>query len=170
MDPAEPGRFDKLQRAFKLSAKCLLTACSREDVNRAFPSFTGAERERLHRMLARVMKNIHANVEELFDEICEERQVAAALDKIDDFIEKRNLDVLSSEKTSIEEIEEKISRAKKDEIERLTGLLKKAEESNNAMKARIELLKKEEDSTAARDVLNKLKQWNSACMDAVEPA
>ncbi|RCV29908.1 hypothetical protein SETIT_6G051200v2 [Setaria italica] len=161
MDPAAPGRFDILQTSFKAASKCLLTACSREAVKRAFPSFTDAERERLYHMLTRVMKAMHATIEEEFDEVCQERQVAAALDKIDDFDEEQNLDVLPSEKTSIEEIEEKISRAKKDEIEHLAALLKKVEESNNAMKARLELLKKGEDSTASRDVLNKLTQLNS---------
>ncbi|XP_039852977.1 uncharacterized protein LOC120711489 isoform X2 [Panicum virgatum] len=152
MDPAAPGRFDALQKSFKSASRCLLTACSREVVNRAFPSFTDAERERLYRMLTR----------EEFDEVCEERQVAAALEKIDDFDEEQNLDALALEKTSIEEIEEKVSRAKKDEIEHLTGLLKKVEEGNNVMRAQIELLKKGEDSTASRDALNKLTQLNSA--------
>ncbi|CAL4996916.1 unnamed protein product [Urochloa decumbens] len=116
-------------------------------------------------MLTRVMKAMHANIEqEEFDEFCQEKQVAAALDKIDDFDEEQNLDVLASEKTSIEEVEEKVSKAKKDEIEHLTGLLKKVEESNNAMKAQIELLKKGDDSTASRDVLNKLTQLSSACL------
>ncbi|AQK41357.1 uncharacterized protein LOC100276012 [Zea mays] len=169
MDPAASGRFDKLQSSFKLSIQCLLTACSREDVNDAFSSFTDAEKERLHRMLTLVMKNLHANVVDEFDDFCQETQVAAALEKIDDFVEKQNLDALSSEKTTVEEIEEKVSRAKKDEIEYLTGLLKKVEESNNAKKARIELLKKEEDLTAARDVLNKMTQWNSALVENINP-
>lgn len=104
-----------------------------------------------------------------FDDFCQETQVAAALEKIDDFVEKQNLDALSSEKTTVEEIEEKVSRAKKDEIEYLTGLLKKVEESNNAMKARIDLLKKGEDLTAARDVLNKMTQWNSALVENINP-
>ncbi|XP_066325946.1 uncharacterized protein [Miscanthus floridulus] len=160
MDPAAPGRFDKLQSSFKLTVQCLLTACSREVVNEAFSSFTDAEKERLHRMLTLVMKNTHANIMDEFNDFCQETQVAAALDKIDDFVELQNLDALSSEKTTVEEIKEKVSRAKKHEIEHLTGLLKKVEESNNVMKARIELLKLGEDSTAARDVLNKVTQWN----------
>ncbi|CAL5003892.1 unnamed protein product [Urochloa decumbens] len=161
---AAPGRFEMLQKSFKGASKCVLTTCSREVVRMAFPSFTDAERERLYRMLTRVMKAMHANIEEEFDEFCQEKQVAAALDKIDDFDEEQNLDVLASEKTSIEEIEEKVSKAKKDEIEHLTGLLKKVEESNNAMKAQIELLKKGDDSTASKDVLNKLTQLSSACL------
>ncbi|AQK41358.1 rubredoxin family protein [Zea mays] len=60
MDPAASGRFDKLQSSFKLSIQCLLTACSREDVNDAFSSFTDAEKERLHRMLTLVSVLIHA--------------------------------------------------------------------------------------------------------------
>ncbi|KAF8670077.1 hypothetical protein HU200_051270 [Digitaria exilis] len=164
MDPAAPGRFHTLQEAFKSSSHCILTSCSRELVRRSFPSFTDAERERLYRMLIRVMKSMHANIEEEFDELCQTRQVASALDKIDEFEEEQNLDVLASEKTSIEEVEEKVSRAKKDEIEHLKGLLKKAEESNNALKARVELLKKGEDSTASRDLLNKLTQLNSECV------
>ncbi|CAO2189653.1 unnamed protein product [Urochloa humidicola] len=165
MDPsAAPARFDILQKSFKGASKCVLTTCSREVVKRAFPSFTDAERERLYRLLTRVMKSMHAQIEEEFDEFCQERQVTAALDKIDDFEEEQNLDVLLSEKTSIEEIEEKVSRAKKDEIEHLTGLLKKVEESNDAMKARIGLLKKGEDSTTSIDVLDKLTQLTSACV------
>ncbi|OQU79955.1 uncharacterized protein LOC8069643 isoform X2 [Sorghum bicolor] len=162
MDPAAPGRFDRLQSSFKISVQCLLTACSREVVNEAFSSFTDAEKARLHLMVTLVLKNMHVNIMDEFNDFCEETQVAAALDKIDDFVEEQNLDALASEKTTVEEIQEKVSRAKKDEVEHLTGLLKKVEKSKNAMKARIELLKKGEDSTAATDVLNKLTRWNSA--------
>uniref|UniRef100_A0A0A9D604 Uncharacterized protein n=1 Tax=Arundo donax TaxID=35708 RepID=A0A0A9D604_ARUDO len=62
MDPAAEGRYDILQRSFKVVIRCLLTACSREEVNRAFPSFTGAERERLFRMLTRVIKYLHESI------------------------------------------------------------------------------------------------------------
>ncbi|TVU42934.1 hypothetical protein EJB05_09359 [Eragrostis curvula] len=163
MDLAASGRNYALHKSFKNAIKCLLTACSREDVKRAFPSFTDGERERLYRLLNNVFISMHANLEEGFDELCQEGQVATALDKIGDFVEEQSLDVLSSDNNSFEEVEQKMLRLKKDGIEYLAGSLKKVEESNNDMKARIELLKKEEDLTAARDLVNKVTQWNSAC-------
>lgn len=157
------GRYSNFDRSFKLAARSLLTAFSREDVNKAFPSFTDAERERLYQMFIYVIKSLHGNIEEEFQRFCDEIEVATALDKVDQFVEEQNLDVLSADKTSIEDIKERISKVKRDEIEHLKGLLEKTEERNNAMKARIEHLKEGVDFTDTRDALKKLKQWNSAC-------
>uniref|UniRef100_A0A0D3GWM6 Uncharacterized protein n=3 Tax=Oryza TaxID=4527 RepID=A0A0D3GWM6_9ORYZ len=148
---AAAGRYGNLERSFKLAARSVLTACSREDVKRAFPSFTDAERERLYQMFIYVIKSLHSNIE-----------VAAALEKIDQFVEEQKLDVLSSDKTNIEDTKQMISKAKKDEVEYLKSLIEEVEEKNNAMKARIELLKKDDDLAAGKQVLEKLMQCNSA--------
>ncbi|BAF22973.1 uncharacterized protein [Oryza sativa Japonica Group] len=159
---AAAGRYGNLERSFKLAARSVLTACSREDVKRAFPSFTDAERERLYQMFIYVIKSLHSNIEEEFDIPCQELQVAAALEKIDQFVEEQKLDVLSSDKTNIEDTKQMISKAKKDEVEYLKSLIEEVEEKNNAMKARIELLKKDDDLAAGKQVLEKLMQCNSA--------
>ncbi|KAL6840779.1 hypothetical protein ACP4OV_029305 [Aristida adscensionis] len=157
-DPAKAGRFDSFKTSFSVATSCLLTACPREEFNKFFPSFTDAERERLYRMFTTVMRSLRGSIQKEFDDICQEQKVAAAFDKLDEFVERKNLDVLSSDKTSIEEVKDKLSRAKKDEIEYLTGLLRKVEENNNTLKAEIEPLKKNDDSAASTDGLNKMKQ------------
>ncbi|CAM0911161.1 unnamed protein product [Alopecurus aequalis] len=159
------GRYSNLDRSFKVAARSLLTAFSREDVNKAFPSFTDTERERLYQMFIYMIKSLHVNIEEEFQTFCDEIEVATALDKVDQFVEVQNLDVLSAHKTSIDDIKERISKEKRDEIEHLKGLLEKTEERNKAMKARVEHLKEGVDfnDNDTRDPLKKLKQWNSAC-------
>lgn len=160
---AAAGRYGNLETSFKLAARSLLTAFSREDVNKAFSSFTDAQKERLYQMFIYAIKSLHENIEEEFQNFCEEIDIATALEKVDQFVEEQSLDVLSSDNTSIEDIKERTSKAKKDEIERLKGLLEKAEERNSTMKARIEYLKGGEDFNDSCYVSNKLKQWNSAC-------
>uniref|UniRef100_A0ACD5YD42 Uncharacterized protein n=1 Tax=Avena sativa TaxID=4498 RepID=A0ACD5YD42_AVESA len=150
------GRHGNLDRSFKLAARSLLTAFSREDVNRAFPSFTDAERERLYQMFIHVIKSLHGNIEEEFQKFCNEIEVATALDKVDQFVEEQNLDVLSADKTSIEDVKERMSKEKKDEIEHLKGLLEKTEETINALKTRIERVKEGEDMDDTRDLLKKV--------------
>uniref|UniRef100_A0ACD5X2W3 Uncharacterized protein n=1 Tax=Avena sativa TaxID=4498 RepID=A0ACD5X2W3_AVESA len=157
------GRYSNLDRSFKLAARSLLTAFSRKHVNEAFPSFTDAEKERLYQMFIHVIKSLHGNIEEEFQKFCDEIEVATALDKVDQFVEEQNLDLLSADKTSIEDIKERISKQKRDEIEHLKGLLEKTEERNKAMKARVEHLKEGVGFDDTRDALKKLKQWNSAC-------
>ncbi|KAF0897611.1 hypothetical protein E2562_000346 [Oryza meyeriana var. granulata] len=152
---AAAGRYGILDRSFKLAARSVLTACSREDVNRAFSSFTDAEKERLYQMFLYVIKTLHSNIEEDFDTTCQELQVATALDKIDQFVEEQKLDVLSSDKTDIEDIKQRISKAKKDEVEYLKKLLEEVEEKNKAMKARVELLKKDDGLAAGNHALEK---------------
>ncbi|KAG8046584.1 hypothetical protein GUJ93_ZPchr0008g13010 [Zizania palustris] len=113
-------------------------------------------------MFVSVIKYLHSNIEEEFDTLCQEIQVATALDRIDQFVEEQKLDVLSSDKTDIQDIKERISKGKKDEVEYLKSLVEEVEEKNRAMKARIELLKKEEGLTSIKVVLEKLTQINSA--------
>nr|BAC99789.1 unknown protein [Oryza sativa Japonica Group]BAC99895.1 unknown protein [Oryza sativa Japonica Group] len=160
---AAAGRYGNLERSFKLAARSVLTACSREDVKRAFPSFTDAERERLYQMFIYVIKSLHSNIERRnLTYPAKNYKVAAALEKIDQFVEEQKLDVLSSDKTNIEDTKQMISKAKKDEVEYLKSLIEEVEEKNNAMKARIELLKKDDDLAAGKQVLEKLMQCNSA--------
>ncbi|XP_047073504.1 uncharacterized protein LOC124682950 isoform X1 [Lolium rigidum] len=159
------GRYSNLDRSFKIAARSLLTAFSREGVNKAFPSFTDAERERLYQMFIYVIKSLHGNIEEGFQQFCDEIEVATVLDKVDQFVEEQNLDVLSADnslinRTSVEDIKERISKEKKEEIEYLKGLLEKTEERNSAMKARIEHLKEGvADFNDTRDALKKLERW-----------
>ncbi|CAM0951726.1 unnamed protein product [Alopecurus aequalis] len=155
---AAAGRYGNLDMSFKVAARSLLTAFSRRDVNKAFPSFTDIERERLYQVFIYVIKFLHSNIEEEFQTFCDEIEV-------DQFVEEQNLDVLSADKTSIEDIKERISEEKRDEIEHLKSLLEKTVERNKAMKARVEHLKEGVDfnDTRDRDPLEKLKQLNSAC-------
>ncbi|XP_073012643.1 uncharacterized protein [Typha latifolia] len=97
-----------------------------------------------------VIKSLHGNIE-----------VCTALGTIDQLIEEQNLDVLSTDKTSIVETQEQISRAKKDEIQYLTSLLERVQERNKVMKNHIELAKTRQDSTVRNDVVEKLRSWNS---------
>uniref|UniRef100_A0A453LQA9 Uncharacterized protein n=1 Tax=Aegilops tauschii subsp. strangulata TaxID=200361 RepID=A0A453LQA9_AEGTS len=69
-------------------------------------------------------------LQEEFRNLCDEIEIATALDKVDQFAEEQTLDVLSSDKTSIEDIKERISKEKKDEIELLKGLLEKRRQRN----------------------------------------
>uniref|UniRef100_A0A453LPJ7 Uncharacterized protein n=1 Tax=Aegilops tauschii subsp. strangulata TaxID=200361 RepID=A0A453LPJ7_AEGTS len=59
---AAAGSYGKLDKSFKLAARSILTAFSREDLNNAFPSFTDAERERLYQMFIYVIKSLHGNI------------------------------------------------------------------------------------------------------------
>ncbi|XP_073012642.1 uncharacterized protein [Typha latifolia] len=132
------SRYLNLKKSFKLGIRSLLTAFSKE-----------------------VIKSLHGNIEEQFDTLCRETEVCTALGTIDQLIEEQNLDVLSTDKTSIVETQEQISRAKKDEIQYLTSLLERVQERNKVMKNHIELAKTRQDSTVRNDVVEKLRSWNS---------
>ncbi|XP_073012641.1 uncharacterized protein [Typha latifolia] len=144
------SRYLNLKKSFKLGIRSLLTAFSKEDVHNAFSAFTDAEKESLYCMFVHVIKSLHGNIE-----------VCTALGTIDQLIEEQNLDVLSTDKTSIVETQEQISRAKKDEIQYLTSLLERVQERNKVMKNHIELAKTRQDSTVRNDVVEKLRSWNS---------
>ncbi|XP_020114666.1 uncharacterized protein LOC109728616 isoform X2 [Ananas comosus] len=150
------SRYSNLRKSFQLAIRSLLTAFSKEDVDRAFSGFSDAERDSLYHMFVHVVKSLHTNIEEEFDSICRETEVETILDRVDQLIEEQNLDVLSAEKTNIGDVKEKISRVKKEEIHYLANLIEKAEERNNAMRARIELLKKRQDLSATKDAVEKV--------------
>ncbi|MQL91978.1 hypothetical protein Taro_024596 [Colocasia esculenta] len=185
-DPPPGTRHSNLKRSFKLGARSLLTALSKEDVFKAFPTFSNLEKERLHRMFMQVIKSLHGNIEEEFEAVCQETQVGSSLDTIEQLVEEQSLDMLSGEALNVGEIKEQLSKVKEDEIYYLTSLLEKcspavllipnqqplslefyivalqAEKQNDLMRARVESLSKgKEDVLATTDAINKLKSWNS---------
>ncbi|KAM0934470.1 putative nuclear MIS12/MIND complex subunit PMF1/Nnf1 protein [Dioscorea sansibarensis] len=155
-------RYLNLKKSFQLGVRALLTAFSKEEVNKAFPSFTDAQRESLYRMFIQAIKSLHENIEEEFESICRETQVSKILAMIEQLVEEQSLDMLSADKENITDVKERISRAKKDEVQYLTSMLEKGEEQNNALRARIETLKKQQNNgSASADILEKLRSWNS---------
>ncbi|CAD5183412.1 uncharacterized protein LOC135633029 [Musa acuminata AAA Group] len=158
-DPPMSSRHSNLKKSFKLGIRSLLTAFSKEDVEKAFPTITNSERESLYLMFVQVLKSLHENIEEEFESICQETEVGKTLDIIEQLVEEHNLDVLAADKTDIGGITEKILKAKKDEIQDLTSLLQKVDDYNNVMKARIESLKTSQDLSTA-DIVEQLRSWN----------
>uniref|UniRef100_A0A1D1YH75 Tetratricopeptide repeat protein 39A n=1 Tax=Anthurium amnicola TaxID=1678845 RepID=A0A1D1YH75_9ARAE len=152
-----PGtRHANLKRSFKLGVRSLLTAFSKEDVFKAFPTFSNLEKERLHHLLIQVIKSLHANMEEEFEAVCQETQVGSTLDTIEQLVEEQSLDMLSSEALNMGEVKETLARVKKDEICYLTSILEKAEKQNDLLKSRIEsLMKQKDDTLAAVDAISK---------------
>ncbi|KAJ0968006.1 hypothetical protein J5N97_024923 [Dioscorea zingiberensis] len=163
-DAALSLRYLNLKKSFQLGIRAVLTAFSKEDINRAFPSFTDAQRESLHRMFIQAIKSLHENIEEEFESICHETQVTAVLAMIEQLVEEQSLDILFKDKNgaNLGDIKEKISVTKKDEVQCLTSMLEKAEEQNNALRARIDSLKKRQNTgSASSDVVEMLRRWNS---------
>ncbi|CAL9174591.1 unnamed protein product [Musa hybrid cultivar] len=158
-DPLMSSRHSNLKKSFKLGIRSLLTAFSKEDVEKAFPTITNSERESLYLMFVQVIKSLHENIEEEFESICQETEVGKTLDIIEQLVEEHNLDVLAADKTDIGGITEKILKAKKDEIQDLTSLLQKVDDYNNVLKARIESLKTSQDLSTA-DIVEQLRSWN----------
>ncbi|XP_010942714.1 uncharacterized protein [Elaeis guineensis] len=144
------SRHLNLKKSFKLGIRSLLTAFSKEDVHKAFSTFTDAERDSLYCIF----------IQEEFESICHETEVGTALNMVEHLVEEHNLDILSSDKTNIEDIREKITKAKKDEIQHLTSLLLWAEEQNDNMKARIKSLKERRNFPVTADAVEKLRSWN----------
>ncbi|XP_075484789.1 uncharacterized protein LOC142524631 isoform X1 [Primulina tabacum] len=94
-----PGsRHSNLKKSFKRGLRYLLTACSEEELSKAFPSFAAAERERLHRLFVMVIASLHDNVEEEFESILLETQVGNVLDKVEELVDEHSLDPLISKK------------------------------------------------------------------------
>ncbi|KAJ6809455.1 uncharacterized protein M6B38_160790 [Iris pallida] len=97
-------RYLNLKKSFHLGARSLLTAFSKEDVDKAFSTFSDAERERLYRMFVQVVKSLHENIEEEFESICQETQVEVVLDKIEQIVEEQSLDILPKDKDNIGDV------------------------------------------------------------------
>ncbi|XP_073131143.1 uncharacterized protein [Henckelia pumila] len=154
-----PGsRHSNLKRSFQRVLRSLLTACSEEEFRKAFPSFAAAEQERLHRLFVQVIASLHENVEEEFESILLETQVGNVLDNVEELVDEHNLDPLIYTKSNVAETVQSLSEGKKNEVQYLMGMLKKAEEQKCNISARLELLKKEkQDISGAANLVNELR-------------
>ncbi|XP_010449369.1 PREDICTED: uncharacterized protein LOC104731636 isoform X3 [Camelina sativa] len=133
-----PGcRQTSVKNLFKSALRCLLTACSRQDFFDILSKFSGGEQERLYRLYT---------------------QVGPILDTVEQLIEEQHLDPLFSDETDVMAIANDLTTVKKNEIQRLTALLQRAEEQNRQKEARISLLKDQtQDFSDATARIEKLK-------------
>ncbi|KAG7542246.1 Nuclear MIS12/MIND complex subunit PMF1/Nnf1 [Arabidopsis thaliana x Arabidopsis arenosa] len=154
-----PGsRRTNLKKSFKSSLRSLLTACSKQEFFDIFSKFSGAEQELLFQFYTQVVVNLHQTIEDEFDEQCHEAQVGSILDTVEQLVEEQSLDPLFSDKTDVMAITNDLTTAKKNEIQKLKGLLQRAEEQNRQKEARISLLKKQtQDFSSTTDRVEKLK-------------
>ncbi|XP_048335982.2 uncharacterized protein LOC107423987 isoform X3 [Ziziphus jujuba] len=135
-----------LSKSFKLATRSLLTAITKQDICKAFSSFTTAEQDFLHRLFVQVITSLHENIE-----------VRTALDTIEQLVEEQGLDPLFSDKTNLKDVTFKLLTTKKNEIQYLKNMLELAEEQNHLIRSRLELLKKGKvDVSGMTDVAEKL--------------
>ncbi|KZV20743.1 hypothetical protein F511_26589 [Dorcoceras hygrometricum] len=152
------SRHLNLKKSFKRGLRSLLTACSEEEFRKAFPSFAAAEQERLHRLFVLVIAALHENIEEEFESILLETQVGNVLDNVEELVDEHSLDPLISKKSNVAETVRSLLEAKKNEVQYLMGMLKKAEEQRCNIVARLEHLKKEkQDVSAAANLVNEMR-------------
>lgn len=96
-------------------------------------------------------------LQEEFDEQCHETQVGPILDTVEELVEEQSLDPLFSDKTDVMAIAYDLTTSKKNEIQKLTVLLQRAEEQNRQKEARISMLKKQtQDLSGTADRIEKL--------------
>ncbi|OVA18485.1 Nnf1 [Macleaya cordata] len=157
-----PGlRQLNLKKSFKLGVRSLLTACSKEEFSKAFSTFNRAQQEVLYQLFIQVITSLHESIEEEFESICLETQVATALDTVEQLVEEQTLDILSQDKTNLLDVKQELSRAKKAEISYLTNVLEMAVEQNHQMRAHIESLKKDKQNSSATPIaVGKFRSWN----------
>ncbi|KAK9146262.1 hypothetical protein Sjap_006165 [Stephania japonica] len=130
-----------LKKSFKLGIRSLLTACSKEEFLKAFPTLDKAKQEYLYQLFIQVIASLHDNVEEEFESICFETKVGVALDTVEGLVEEKSLDVPSDDTA----------------ICYLTNMLKMVAQHNQDMRVRVESLKKEkQDSLVSTDVTEKV--------------
>ncbi|XP_010449368.1 PREDICTED: uncharacterized protein LOC104731636 isoform X2 [Camelina sativa] len=143
-----PGcRQTSVKNLFKSALRCLLTACSRQDFFDILSKFSGGEQERLYRLYTQVVVKLHKTLE-----------VGPILDTVEQLIEEQHLDPLFSDETDVMAIANDLTTVKKNEIQRLTALLQRAEEQNRQKEARISLLKDQtQDFSDATARIEKLK-------------
>ncbi|XP_026401894.1 uncharacterized protein LOC113297586 isoform X1 [Papaver somniferum] len=149
----------KLKKAFKMIARTLLTACSREEFLEAFSAFRRAKQDVLYQLFIHVIAELHENIEEDFESICAETQVAATFDKVEQLEEEQKLDTLAQDKTNLLDVKQELSRAKKAEISYLTSALEKAVAQNLQMKTHIESLRIDRQDYSVPDAVKKLRSW-----------
>lgn len=156
--PAPGTRQLNLKKSFKLGLRSLLTTSSKEEFCRAFPRFTNAEQERLHRLFIQVITSLHENIEDDFESLCNETQAGSTLDTIEQLVEEQSLDPLFTDKSNVGDVSHSLSLVKKNEVQHLMNLLEKAEEHNRIIRARVEFMKnKRQDFSSSADVVEKLR-------------
>ncbi|KAF3435013.1 hypothetical protein FNV43_RR22100 [Rhamnella rubrinervis] len=136
------SRQTDLKKSFKLATRSMLTACSKQDICKAFSSFSTTEQEYLHQLFIQVITSLHGNIEDEFESLCHETQVGTALDTVEQLVEEQGLDPLFSDKSNLMDVASKLLSTKKNEIQYLKNMLEMAEEQNRLTRARVELLKK----------------------------
>ncbi|CAL0313237.1 unnamed protein product [Lupinus luteus] len=135
------SRFSDFNNSFKFALRSLLTACSNEEFYKAFSSFSSTEKESLHRLYLQVITSLHENIEDEFDSICHRTKVGATLDAVEEIVEERELDLLSSNRSNMTDVAENLSTAKKNELQHLMQMVQAAEEHNQMIRKRLQLLK-----------------------------
>ncbi|KAL6279236.1 hypothetical protein ACE6H2_016117 [Prunus campanulata] len=83
-------RHMEMKKSFKFCIRSLLTPCSKQEFRQAFPNFTNAAQERLHRMF----------IQDEFESVCLETQAEEQNQHLRDRVEllkKERLDVLGIE-------------------------------------------------------------------------
>ncbi|KAF5477630.1 hypothetical protein F2P56_004250 [Juglans regia] len=151
-------RHSDLKKSFKLALRSLLTACSNQEFCNAFPRFTAAEQQLLHRLFIQVVTSLHENIEDEFESLCLETQVGATLDSIEQLVEEQSLDPLFLNKTNVMDVAGNLSIEKKNEIQFLMGMLDMAEKRNSLIRARVEHLRQGmQDVSGMADALEKLR-------------
>ncbi|KAL2517321.1 embryo defective [Abeliophyllum distichum] len=161
MNALIPGsRQLNLKKSFKRALHSLLTACPKEEFCKAFPSFTAAEHERLHRLFIQVINSLHEDIETKGGHAADACSLKAGtvLDSVEELVEEHSLDPLLSEKSNVGATAQNLSEAKKNELHYLMGMLQKAEEHKRDIGARLELLKREKhDFSSAENLLAELR-------------
>ncbi|KAI4314609.1 hypothetical protein L6164_027497 [Bauhinia variegata] len=155
------SRHFDLKKSFKFALRSLLTSCSKEEFYKAFPRFTNAEKEGLHRLFLQVITSLHENLEDEFESICLETQVAATLDSVEQIVEEQELDPLFSDKSNRGDVAKSLYAAKKTELQHLTRMVKLVEDRNHVTRAHVQRLK---DGTQVlsgpSDAVKKFRSWN----------
>ncbi|OIV93670.1 hypothetical protein TanjilG_16521 [Lupinus angustifolius] len=135
------SRFSDFNKSFKFALRSLLTACSKEEFYKAFSSFGRTEKESLHRLYLQVITSLHENIEDEFESICLRTQVGATFDAVEEIVEERELDLLSSNRSNMMDVAENLSTAKKNELQHLMQMVQAGEEHNRMLRNRLQLVK-----------------------------
>ncbi|XP_024022055.1 uncharacterized protein LOC21404952 isoform X2 [Morus notabilis] len=114
-----------LKKSFKLAMRSLLIACSKQDICKAFPSFTSTEQECLHRLFIQVATSVHGNIEEEFESLFQETQIGIVLDTVEQLVEEQALDSLHSDKVNVVDVGQNVLTTKENEIQHLKNMLQR---------------------------------------------
>ncbi|KAI4312868.1 hypothetical protein MLD38_037658 [Melastoma candidum] len=123
--PAPVSMQSKLKKSFNRAVLPLLNSVSKEDLRTAFPSCTDEEQRRLHQLFLKVIASLHGNIEDIFESLCDEVQVGAALDTFDRLLEEQSLDPLMTDKTNVLDTVRTPSMARDRKVQSLTRCLEK---------------------------------------------